>query len=325
MGRHARLALVITPGLALAACSAFEATEPAAETTDASTDGSQQDGAGTTEAGEDASVVDSGAPCTADMAFQTPVLVAEIAREADSGIRDEGATLTPDERLLVFGSTRIGDTWRLFYTTRANTTDPFGAVAPLSGSASYAAHPSLSPDGLRIFFATQATQTDPWDLVTAVRGQVDAAFGNPNSLDNLNTVENDWTPFVAADGKTLYFSRLEGDYNVLSSVYANGMFEDAIPVGGVNSGSTETWPVLSADERTIYFASDRPNTSASGGMDIYVATRASKGVAFENARPVVELNSADIDTPAWLSVDGCRLYMSSGRGGLWRIYRASKR
>ncbi len=85
-------------------------------------------------------------------------------------------------------------------------------------------------------------------------------------------------------------------------------------------------PTLSADGLTLFFS------AVDGDEDIYVATRADRGLSFSSARPVPELDDdgSEEGTP-FLSSDGLSLYFFSTRPGpgtqgdrdIWQARRAS--
>lgn len=87
-----------------------------------------------------------------------------------------------------------------------------------------------------------------------------------NSLDYLSA-----DGFLSADGLSLYFaSKRTGDSELYVARRASldDDFGEPAPLVGVNTPSEERMPWLSADERTLYFASDRL-----GSYAVYIATR----------------------------------------------------
>jgi len=70
--------------------------------------------------------------------------------------------------------------------------------------------------------------------------------------------------------------------------------------------------------RRIYFGRDTLTTD----FDIWTASRPGPTGKFDTPVPVTELNTAISDRPAWISADGCRLYIS--RGDTRAMYVASK-
>ncbi len=96
--------------------------------------------------------------------FSTPVVIPGIGDVAG----DADPTLTGDERVLIFASQRTGlggtDLW---YATRAERDQPFGAVqALLINTAQNDSDPQVTADGCRIYFSsTRADGNDDFDLL----------------------------------------------------------------------------------------------------------------------------------------------------------------
>ena len=76
------------------------------------------------------------------------------------------------------------------------------------------------------------------------------------------------------------------------------------------AGEGEGSPVLTPDELTLYFASNRKDLGGTGSADIYIATRTSTSLKFGNIARIEELATAGEDVPTWISPDNCRLYTS---------------
>lgn len=77
---------------------------------------------------------------------------------------------------------------------------------------------------------------------------------------------------------------------------------------GVNSPYGDAAPVVSDDEREIFFSSDR-GSSGTLPLDIFVATRATADVPFETPVALPGLSTKEsYDWPVWLSPDRCTLY-----------------
>lgn len=90
---------------------------------------------------------------------------------------------------------------------------------------------------------------------------------------------------LSPDGKTLMFVAYEGrksseeaDYetDIYITHLKNGAWTTPVPVSRtINTPSSETWPFLNADGRTLYFSSD--GHAGLGGSDLFVTRRIGEG------------------------------------------------
>jgi hypothetical protein len=83
-------------------------------------------------------------------------------------------------------------------------------------------------------------------------------------------------------------------------------------------------PTLTADELTVYFASDREHDASTPDFDIYVATRQSRTASFGAPKRVDEVSSPADDRGPMISPDGLRLYFHSSRGGNYDIWTSTR-
>jgi outer membrane protein OmpA-like peptidoglycan-associated protein len=94
---------------------------------------------------------------------------------------------------------------------------------------------------------------------------------------SVNTAYDERTPFLCADGKTLFFSTNNcrnsiGGFDLVKSVYSqkeNDWMEPENPGPPLNSPADELYFRLAIDGVKAYFSSDRKE--GEGGMDIYMA------------------------------------------------------
>jgi hypothetical protein len=107
-----------------------------------------------------------------------------------------------------------------------------------------------------------------------------------------------------------------------------GEWSEPLNVGSpVNSASNDNYAVLSRDELTIYFTSDRPG---SRGEDLYFATRESVGSLWDNPQNMAAINSSAADSLPFLSPNEHVLYFHStrdggcGLGDIWMTHRRNK-
>ena len=145
--------------------------------------------------------------------------------------------------------------------------------------------------------------------------------GNWSYAKNLGPVVN--TPYhessvaLSADGNTLFIFNDEGGGDIFySERQPNGEFGPKIHLPGIINSSFEEKSIsISKDEKTLYFSSNRPG--GFGGLDIYKATKDSKGqwTNVKNLGP--KINTELDDDGLFIDYDDVTLFFSSkGRKGM---------
>jgi len=138
--------------------------------------------------------------------------------------------------------------------------------------------------------------------------------------ENINTIHNEGTCAISANGRTLIFTACEGRQGYgkcdLFVSYRKGD-EWSVPKNlgpEVNSSAWESQPTLSADGNTLYFISDRQG--GQGKRDIYIAQRDQQGNwgKAKNAGSII--NTSRDEVSPFIHVNGQTLYFASnGRPG----------
>jgi outer membrane protein OmpA-like peptidoglycan-associated protein len=133
----------------------------------------------------------------------------------------------------------------------------------------------------------------------------------------VNNPYHDSNVALSADGNTLFLFKDENGGDIFYTERApGGEFAAPVPMPGIiNSSFEEKSVTLSNDEKTLYFSSNRPG--GFGGLDIYRATKDSKGewTNVKNLGPNINTDMDD-DGP-FIDYDGVTLYFSSkGRKGM---------
>lgn len=177
--------------------------------------------------------------------------------------------------------------------------------------------PALSADRLTLYFA----ENDGIDerIMQATRSDLGASFSPAVEVPNVQSAAYDGTPFVSADGLSLYLysSRPGGvgnrDLWIARRTTPTGSFDVPTLLPVVNSAAADHLPRLSADGLTLIFSSGRVTNP--GGTDIWQARRASPSSAFGTPTLVGELSTSDYDGAASLSSDGLAIVFSSDRPG----------
>jgi hypothetical protein len=113
---------------------------------------------------------------------------------------------------------------------------------------------------------------------------------------------------------------------VVRPLYADvphGRFINPQQVPGVNSLTSELYPVISVNGLELFFRSDR-----GGNPDIWVATRPTKDQPFQSASNLgAPVNGSLLDEPGGISSDGLTLYFASGPSGAvinFDMYQATR-
>ena len=138
-------------------------------------------------------------------------------------------------------------------------------------------------------------------------------------LDDLNTDNNEGAQTISADGNLLFFAAADrpnglGNFDIYFSKKINGKWSTPKNFTPVNTKYWESQPSLSADGRTLYFASNRPN--GLGNIDIWF-------VQFENgkwseARNLgAPINTRWDDQTPFIHADNATLFFTSdGHAGM---------
>jgi len=137
----------------------------------------------------------------------------------------------------------------------------------------------------------------------------------------INSQYNEAAPTISPDGLELIFvSDRPGGYGgfdmwLTRRATTNDPWGTPVNLGEtVNSSSNDGGGSMSADGRSLYFASNRPG--GSGSQDIWVSRRTGKGDLWstsENLGPIV--NDSSFDWRPSISADGLSLYFDSRRPG----------
>jgi outer membrane protein OmpA-like peptidoglycan-associated protein/Tol biopolymer transport system component len=192
---------------------------------------------------------------------------------------NEGAqSISPDGSYLFFtGCNRPDGLGRCdIYVSRKegnNWEEPFNLGAPVN-SAYWDSQPAITPDGRTLYFVSNRPGGiggyDIWKSSLNSEGY----WTEPKNLGpNINTTDDEQTPFVHADGTTLYFSSDGwpgmGEKDIfLSRMDDKGDWEKPENMGyPINTYNEETGLIVTPDGKQGLFSSDLKG--GYGDMDIY--------------------------------------------------------
>lgn len=249
------------------------------------------------------------AACDLAKPFDAAVVVPNLH---NASFNDTHATLSADEKTIFFASDRDGGggpgapIFHIYSATRGSADAAFGApalVGPLF-SPEGESHPTLTPDGNTVIFDTFRDGVGGVvHIFTATRSNVAVDFETPTQINADFLI----MPTLTANGGLLYTANLSTGRLSRMEKVGNGFGAAqnvAIP------GSTSVVSPVTNDDLTIFVG-----LGDSQGAEIAVTSRPSTSDAFPAPTQVVELKTSDtIAEPSWLSVDGCRLYLTYGGG-----------
>ncbi|HPT11309.1 MAG TPA: OmpA family protein [Bacteroidales bacterium] len=133
--------------------------------------------------------------------------------------------------------------------------------------------PSINADGNMLFFVSNRTGgLGGMDIWYSVK-KSDGKWGSPiNPGASLNTPEDEFSPFIYFNGKTLYFStngrKSFGGFDIYSSeMQPDSSWSEPKNLGpGINTPADESGLIISSDGKKAYFSSVRDK---SRGKDIF--------------------------------------------------------
>jgi hypothetical protein len=220
----------------------------------------------------------------------------EIRRidELSTDEHEAGARLTSNERTLVFE--RDGD---VYIAERSSATASFGEALPIDAvnESGVDGAPWIAANGLVLLF--ESDRMGGYAIFKSERQSSSADFEAPSLVYEGPTSAAD--PYLVGDENgTLYFSDLD---NLFEAALDDWAVTGLVPL--FETGEYRIRPVVTLDERTLYFAM---SSSA-----VYVAQRDAVGVQFEEPDALAEVDAVgETEMPSWISPDRCRLYFDRG-------------
>jgi outer membrane protein OmpA-like peptidoglycan-associated protein len=161
-----------------------------------------------------------------------------------------------------------------------------------------------------------ADDNKPWEDIFIANKKGSSWEYAKNIGAPVNTLYHNSNLALSADGTTLFIFNDDGGGDIYYSELANGVWGEPVPLPGIiNSSFEEKSITISSDEKTLYFSSNRPG--GYGGLDIYRATKDSKGdwSNVKNLGP--SINTDQDDDGPFIDYDLVTLYFSSkGRKGM---------
>lgn len=144
-------------------------------------------------------------------------------------------------------------------------------------SPAWDAQPSISPDGLTMYFSSRRLGAiDGSEDIWVAYKNTDGTWGKPVNLGpQVNTGGSERSPFIATDGRTLYFSSNGrpgfGSHDIfMTRKHDDGSWTEPLNLGSpINSSGDDEFMTIPARGDKIFYASQRD--SLKGSLDIYEA------------------------------------------------------
>ncbi len=235
---------------------------------------------------------------------------------------DSIRSLTADELTVYFDSPRApgtnGDLWR---ATRNAIGDPFSDLTRLVPPSTVTGDedPAITRDGLTLYFTTYVPTATRYDIYVSTRALLSETF--PIAVPFEAGATSSAGAHVAASGDVYFASGTPRQIYVRAK---NGTAWDAPTPVFPSTPDLRTHVILDASETIAYFSSDAGGAGTLGELDIWVATRANPEAAFGMPSPLTAVNSSAREYAAFISDDGCRLYLNTSRGGQFAAYVATR-
>ena len=190
-----------------------------------------------------------------------------------------GASITIDNKILYYTKCirdNVGyNNCDIYYVSKTDSgwTESTKFHDNICGLSSWESQPTVSSDGKKIIFASDRLggfgKTDLYEI-----NLIDGEWSDPINLGPfVNSKEHDKSPFLHADGNTLFFSSNNfpslGGFDIFYSRKDSlGNWLKPVNIGyPINTISDEVSLFVTTDGRTAYFASNQ--LDGAGGWDIY--------------------------------------------------------
>lgn len=188
---------------------------------------------------------------------------------------------------------------------------------------------AITPDPNAFYVINKLQRNGDMDRgFSLIRRQGDSTWTFPEPIDikDYYTITSDVNLTMSFDGKVLILSAMRSDSKDMDLYVCQRSSENKwsapVHMGTVlNTSKRETTPFLSEDNTTLFFSSNRWNTS--GGNDIFMSKRIDETWTnwSEPIRLTEPINSTFDDSQPYFNMTSGYLYFTSKRTGSSDIYR----
>jgi len=191
----------------------------------------------------------------------------EAMDEVNTLLNEGAHTLSADGSLLIFThcNTKIGFGGCDLYRSRRRSNGTWSKPANMGKSINsehWDAQPSLSADGRTLYFASRRPGGHGGTDIWACRLSKNGRWSRPVNLGpNVNSSAADESPFIHADGQTLYYRSRGplgmGGFDLFRSKLENNAWSQPIHLGSpINTTGEDGALVVSLDGTRGYYATD---------------------------------------------------------------------
>jgi outer membrane protein OmpA-like peptidoglycan-associated protein/tetratricopeptide (TPR) repeat protein len=190
---------------------------------------------------------------------------------------DGTSTFSPDGQIMIYvkcgGEESIGSCDLYLCELEGNTWSNPINIGNVINDEEWDSQPSLSADGQTLAFVSTrgGSYDEGMDIYISKKNRF-GQWGVPQNAGSvINTPFGEKSPYLAPDGKTMYFSSEGhpgfGGFDLFVSVYENGKWSQPKNLGApLNASGEDTYFTISASGEEAYFASDR---GGEGKLDLY--------------------------------------------------------
>lgn len=191
---------------------------------------------------------------------------------------DACSSISPDGKEIYIYKNDINEESRGgdIYVSKLSASGKWGVPKPLGkpiNTTYFEGGACIAPDGNTLYFVSERPGGyGNADIYMAKRKDRVTWDAPVNLGPEVNSSEDEGGIFLAADGKTLFFTsrgfNSMGGYDIFKTVYENGKWSKPVNLGyPINTLDNDMSLTLSADAQTGYFISDRKG--GLGDLDIY--------------------------------------------------------